>query len=71
MSITQKTKLAKIMELPKGEEVLAKNGVPCVSCPMAKFELDKLEIGDVCQMYGLDLEKILKDLNNEKKDSKN
>lgn len=70
MSITQKTKLAKIMELPKGEEVLAENGVPCVSCPMAKFELDKLEIGQVCQMYGLDLKKILEELNkNGKKNS--
>ena len=30
---------------------------------MAQFELDKLKIGEVCKMYGLNLEKILKELN--------
>ncbi len=47
----------------KAEEVLAKHGVPCVTCPMAKMEMDKLKIGEVCKMYGVDLEKLLKDLN--------
>jgi hypothetical protein len=63
MKFTSKTTLEKIMETKDGEEILHKNGVPCVSCPMAQFELDKLEIGEVCNMYGLNLEKILKDLN--------
>ena len=63
MKITQKTKLDKILEMKNGEAVLAKNGVPCVSCPMVKTEMDKLEIGKVCKMYGLDSEKILKELN--------
>lgn len=62
--ITKDTTLEKIME-KGGEEILAKNGVPCVFCPMAKFEISKLKIGEVCKMYGLSLEKILKDLNNE------
>ena len=39
------------------------NGVPCLSCPMSPFEIDKLKIGEVCKMYGLNLEKILKELN--------
>jgi len=39
------------------------NNVPCLSCPMASFEIDKLKIGEVCEMYGLNLEKILKKLN--------
>ena len=37
-----------------------------MGCPMAQFEMDKLEIGEVCKMYGLNLEKILKELNGEK-----
>ena len=61
--ITTKTTLAEILERKDTEEILAKNGVPCVSCPMAKFELDKLEIGEVCKTYGLPIKKILKDLN--------
>jgi hypothetical protein len=61
--ITSKTTLAKILEMKNGEEILHKFGVPCMSCPMAKFEIEKLEIGQVCKMYGLPLKEILKGLN--------
>jgi hypothetical protein len=61
--ITKNTTLEKIMEKKDGEEILHKNNVPCVSCPMAAMELSSLKIGDVCKMYELDLEKILKELN--------
>ena len=61
--ITKKTTLAKIIEKKGADEVLIKNGVPCLSCPMSQFEIDKLQIGDVCKMYGLKLDKILKELN--------
>lgn len=60
---TEKTTLKKIMVKKDGEEILAKHGVPCVVCPMAKFELSKLKIGEVCKMYGLNIKNILKDLN--------
>ena len=61
--ITTKTTLKKIIKVKGGAEILNKNNVPCLSCPMAHFEIDKLEIGKVCKMYGLNLEKILKELN--------
>lgn len=61
--ITAKTKLSKIVETKKGVNILMENKVPCLSCPMAQFEIDKLEVGQVCKMYGLDLNKILKELN--------
>ena len=61
--ITKATTLEKIIEQKGGEKVLHDNGVPCMSCPMAQFEIDKLKIGEVCEMYELDLEKILKELN--------
>lgn len=61
--ITSKTTLEKILEKKGAGEILTKHGVPCLSCPMASFEINKLQIGDVCKMYGLNLEKILKDLN--------
>jgi len=63
MKITDKTTLKKILDKKNGEDILAKHGVPCVSCPMAKFELETLKIGEVCKMYKLPLKKILADLN--------
>ncbi|PIS07960.1 hypothetical protein COT78_00555 [Candidatus Berkelbacteria bacterium CG10_big_fil_rev_8_21_14_0_10_43_13] len=63
MKYTAKTLLKDIYKKKDGEKILGDNGVPCVSCPMAAMELDKLEIGQICDIYGLDLEKVLKDLN--------
>ena len=64
MKITSKSTIAKILEIKGAEAVLVKHGVPCLSCPMAPFEMDDLEIGKVCKVYGLKLKEILKDLNN-------
>lgn len=61
--ITEKTTLKKILEIEGSEKKLAKHRLPCLHCPMAKYEIEKLEIGKVAQMYNLNLEKILKDLN--------
>ena len=61
--ITSKTTLEKILDKKGADEILAKNGVPCLSCPMAPLEIDKLKIGDVCKMYGLNFKKILEELN--------
>jgi len=63
MKITKNTTLEKILEVKGGGKIMAENGVPCMSCPMSQFEIDKLEIGEVCKMYRLNLEKILKELN--------
>jgi len=57
------TTLAEILKKNGAEKILMENGVPCLSCPMASFEIDNLIIGEVCKMYGLDLKKILKELN--------
>jgi len=61
--INEKTTLKKILEIKGAEEIMAKHNVPCLSCPMASLELEKLEIGKVCEMYGLDLKNILIELN--------
>jgi len=63
MKITKSTTLSKIIDKKGAGKILTKNGVPCLSCPMAQFEIDKLKIGEVCKMYGLNLEKILTELN--------
>lgn len=61
--IKKNSTLEEIIDIKGGGSVLKKNGVPCMSCPMASFEIDKLKIGEVCKMYGLNLEKILKEVN--------
>ena len=53
MEVIETTTLEKILDKKGAAEVLMKNGVPCLSCPMAKFEIDKLKIGDVCKTYKL------------------
>ncbi|MFH1643087.1 MAG: DUF1858 domain-containing protein [Patescibacteria group bacterium] len=61
--ITENTSLIDILEYSGAEKILAKHNVPCVTCPFAKMEMDKLKIGQICEMYGIDLEKLLSDLN--------
>lgn len=55
--------LAEIIQDPKNQEILAQNHVPCLSCPMAGLEMPTLTLGQVCEMYGLELDKILEQLN--------
>ena len=61
--ITKDAVLAEIFKKPGTEKILAKYNLPCLHCPMAKFELDKLTLGQVCRVYNLDLKKIISDLN--------
>lgn len=61
--ITQKTTLAEILKIKDGEKILAKHNVPCLGCAMASMEMDKLKLGDICQGYGIDCDKLLKELN--------
>jgi hybrid cluster-associated redox disulfide protein len=61
--ITQETTLSEILKLPKAEEILVKYRVPCLACPFARLEMEKLSIGQICEMYGIDLESLLKELN--------
>lgn len=63
LAITENTKLAEILEYPLVEDILRKYDLPCLACPMAKFEIDTLTLGQVSGAYGLDLENMLKELN--------
>ena len=60
---TKETKLAELLENPKATEVSAKHKIPCLGCPFAQIEMNKLKIGEICKMYGIKLEPLLKDLN--------
>ena len=61
--ITKNTTLQEVLEIPGAEEALAKYKVPCLTCPMAQMEMGVLTIGNICQMYSLDLIGLLKELN--------
>ncbi len=60
--IDKNSTISEILETKKGNKILKKYGVPCLSCPFASQEIKVLKIGDVCKMYGLDIDGIIKDL---------
>ncbi len=61
--ITENTTLSEILKKSGAEKILAKYNLPCLGCPFAKFEMENLKIGEVCKMYGIDIESLLKELN--------
>ncbi len=63
MVFTKDTKLREILDNEKSKGVLTEHGVPCASCPFARMELDILTIGEICESYDIDLEKLLENLN--------
>lgn len=65
--ITKDTTLTEILDLPEAEKILVKYNLPCLSCPFAKMEMENLKIGDVCKMYGINLNDLLEELNKKKK----
>jgi len=60
---TKNSSLAEILILKEGEKILAKYNLPCLTCPMAKFEIENLKLGEVCKMYKINLKKLLEELN--------
>lgn len=65
--LTKDATLAEVLKEPKAEEVLAKHKVPCLTCPMAQFEMQQLQLGHICEMYSIDCDNLLKELNDIKK----
>jgi len=61
--ITKDTTLSEILRRRGAEDILAKHKIPCLTCPFAAQEMDKLKIGEIAGMYNIDLNGLLKDLN--------
>ena len=61
--INQDTLLKEVFSDPKKVKVLAKYHLPCLNCPLAFFEIENLTLKEVSQRYDIDLEKLLKELN--------
>jgi len=66
----KKTKLSEILSFSEAEEILSKYNFPCFFCPFFSIEISDLEIGEVARNYNIDLENLLKELN-EKLSEKN
>lgn len=62
--ITKEMTLAEVLKYSKANKILEKYELPCLHCPMATFEMGRLTIGQVTEMYGIDTKKLLKELNN-------
>jgi hypothetical protein len=65
MKITKKTKLSEIISNKKLVKILEEFGFPCLFCPHMKDEIEKLEIGYVCDNYEIDSKKLIEKLNEE------
>ena len=63
MKITKKTKLSKIIDKKKAEKILRKYDFPCLSCPFARYEMEELEIGNICEIYDINGKKLIEELN--------
>ena len=63
MKITGKTKLKELFEMKGVTDILLSHNFPCVMCPMAKMEMDILDIGSVCEMYGINKKKLINEIN--------
>lgn len=61
--ITKDTNLTEVLKIKKAQEILEKFKIPCLSCPMARYEIQDLKIGEICEKYEIDLKKLLKELN--------
>ena len=61
--INQNTTLKEILEIKGVEEILMKYNVPCLSCPMASFEIEDLKLGDICRIYGINSKQLFEELN--------
>jgi len=61
--ITKSTILSEILKDSKNVKILEKYKLPCLGCPCVQYEMDSLEIGQVCEMYKIDLKSLLEELN--------
>lgn len=61
--ITEDTTLEEVLRHREAIPILMKYGLPCCACPLARFEMGRLKIGDAARRYGIDVNSLLKELN--------
>jgi len=63
MKINKNTKLSEIINDTNKRKILEEFDFPCLFCPHMAEEIEKLEIGFVCDTYGIDEKELIKKLN--------
>ncbi len=66
MKFNKDTKIGEIIEVaPEKVDILIEVGMHCIGCPASQMET----LEEACDVHGIDLDEVLKKLNEEKKDS--
>jgi len=60
---TENTKLSEVLKSPEANKIISKYKLPCLHCAMAAYEAEMLTLGQISKIYGLDLDNMLKELN--------
>ncbi len=60
---SEETKLEEVLKTPETSAVIAKYELPCLHCSMAAYEAQVLTLGMISKTYGIDLDGLLKELN--------
>ena len=60
---TEDTKLEEVLKKPATSAVISKFQLPCLHCAMAAYEAKVLTLGQIAKTYGIDLDGMLKELN--------
>ncbi len=60
---TENTKLSEVLSSPETSKIIAKYNLPCLHCAMAAYESEMLTLGMISKTYGIDIDKLLKELN--------
>ncbi len=60
---TEDTKLSEVMSKPETSKIIMKYKLPCLHCAMAAYEAEILTLGMISKTYGIDLDNMLKELN--------
>jgi len=60
---TENTKLSEVLGSPETSRIIMKYKLPCLSCAMAAFEAEILTLGMISKTYGIDIDNLLKELN--------
>lgn len=61
--ITKNTTLSEVFQYAKAKEILAECDLPCLSCPMARYEMEELTLKLLAERFNINLETLLKSLN--------
>ena len=59
----ENTKLAEVLNSSEASKVVGKFKLPCLHCAMAAYEAGVLTLGQISKAYNIDLDNLLKELN--------